>query len=168
MSVVQLPKLDINGRSAEEEATRLHFKKNRPDVPDVEFPPYRFRPYPMAMYREHPETREVESKLVGVVDYDEHDVVHTPLREHNDREHTRWLESGWVNKPEDIQSAVDRLNKAVALAAAHRNYDDRNLGPQARAELDQIEDAADEHVLEVPAPTKRPGRPAKAVEGAAK
>lgn len=154
MSVALLPKLDINGRNADEESTRLHFKKNQPDQPEVEFPPFRQLPYPTCVYREHSETGELESRLVGRMDFLEGE-VHAALRAQNEREHRDALAAGWVDKPDQVRSAKDRANKAIALAAAERAYDDRRLGDKAKRELEALEDAADDHVVDVPAPKKR-------------
>lgn len=181
MSVVQLPKYQINGRDAEEEATRLHFLKNRPDRPELEagdFPPYHRYPFPTCIYRQPPGT-ELESRSVGVLDIDVEVVesrrpegvhkayrfhVNEQLRAQNERELKRWIDNGWTTDPAKVREATDRQNKTLAFAAAERAYDDRHLGEQARRELDAVEDAADDHVLDVPAPKKRPGRPKKTTE----
>ncbi len=55
MSVILLPKFRIrDGEDPEVTAARLHRKHNRPVMggDDVEAPPYRYYPYPRAMYRE--------------------------------------------------------------------------------------------------------------------
>jgi len=195
--VMQLPKYAIPGMEhldPEVAALRLHNRKNRAVNPadEMEFPPYRFRPFPVAVYRDWDETarrrelykrasaagislsderqiqliedtmEEWETLLIGVHDFDERDDVMPQLREENERKLAWHLSHGWVAKPDDIRSAKDRLNKMVARAAAERAYDDRHLGPQAAAELEAIEDAADDHVVEVPeAPRRGPGRPRK-------
>lgn len=201
MSVIALPKyeIEVDGRlmTADEAATRLHFKKNQPERPDIDFPPYQFRPFPTCVYREWSESarerevlavagrlsldlekradlaraaREVaeyESRQIGVEDHPVGGVVNPQLRARNVQELAQALENGWAETPDGVKGAKDRINKAVALAAAHRAYDDRHLGEQAQRELDAIEATADNHVVDVPiAPKKRGRKPKHATEAA--
>jgi hypothetical protein len=54
---------------------------------------------------------------------------------------------------------VEGLEQAVAVAAAERNYRDRNMGEKARAESQAAEDATSQHLAEVPVtPIRRRGR----------
>lgn len=46
--------------------------------------------------------------------------------------------------------AYDRLVQNAALAAAHRNYEDRNISANARAEVDAAEQASSRHLGEIP------------------
>ena len=67
--------------------------------------------------------------------------------------------------------AYDGLVQAAALAAAHRNYEDRNMSEAARAHSNAVEQASSRHLGEspaepIPAHRKR-GRPAKVVSDAA-
>lgn len=56
-------------------------------------------------------------------------------------------------------AAFDGLVQDAALAAAHRNYEDRNISPAARAEVDAVEQASSRHLGEIPAtPIRRRGR----------
>lgn len=148
MSVVQLPKYLINGRDAEQEATRLHFKKNRPDQPEIEFPAYRYMPFPKAMYRRKGD--DIESALVGVNDYTDDGELNEQLREKNEAAVHDRLADGWAHSPGQIDAAKRALEMDIAKAAAERAYEDRHLGDKARVELEKIEDAADDHVVNVP------------------
>lgn len=187
MSVAELPKFKIDPNSplsAEEQSLRLHFKKNQPEKPDIDFPPYRFMPYPAAMYREWTEANrklelrriagrlslnlsnpidferadvelaEYESRQVGVRDVDDDGHVDQQLRDKNDADHRVLLGQGWADTPSGVKDAKDKQNKALALAAAHRNYEDRNMGELAKAEAEAIDDAADDHVPEIPQAAK--------------
>lgn len=152
---------------------------------DVEFPPYIFRPFPTCLYRDwDPVARRLElrklaganavnmsderqmemledmmpqhqTRVVGANDVDERGNVNQQLREANQADMLVLLGQGWARSPEEIRSVVDAQNKEIALHAAVRAYDDRHVAGKAREELDRIEDAADDHVVEVP--VARPG-----------
>lgn len=58
--------------------------------------------------------------------------------------------------------AFDASMQNLALAAAHRNYEDRNMSEQAKAESNEAEQASSKHLGEIPrTPIKKRGRPAK-------
>lgn len=148
---------------AQATSDEIHFRKNRPEQPDIVFPPYVYRPYPMAMYRKNDEG-EIVSILVGIEDHPPNAVVNPQLRARNDREQAEKAAQGWATSPGGVKDAQEVVRAAVRQAAAERAFDDRHLGEQARAELEAAEDASEDHVLDVPAPKKKPGRPAKAKE----
>ena len=85
----------------------------------------------------------------------------------NDEAEQRNLESrGFVaGGPGKAAEAWDNLVQTAALAAAHRNYEDRNMSERARAHSESVEQASSRHLGEIPAepiPTHRKrGRPAK-------
>lgn len=59
--------------------------------------------------------------------------------------------------------AFDVHEKAMAVAAAERNYADRHISEKARAEVNAAEQASSQHLGEIPAqPIKRRGRKATA------
>lgn len=196
MSVVELPKYPVItdprspmfGRSPEEQSEYLHFKKNKPERPELEdgfFPPYQYQPYPQAMYRDWDENAKqlelrriagrlqlnlrnpsdynaceyelpkYESKLVGLTDCEFVDGewrVDQQLRDKNDANHRIALGQGWSDTPDGVKAAKDTyIDKPLALATAHRHYEDRNLGEVAKLELEAVEDAADHHMPEVTA-----------------
>lgn len=189
MSVVLMPKQyapqgAFENETPEEAAARLHAKKNKPvnPVEDMDFPAYRYRPYPRAVYRKWNEddreneiykvagknmlnleqkrdrfTAEAlvgtfETRLVGAVDYtplDRGDEVNSTLRERNDKEFAALIDEGWAETPDGVKAATTRMQIRKATAAAERIHDDRHLGEQAAAELDVIDSAADDHVINV-------------------
>ena len=58
--------------------------------------------------------------------------------------------------------AFQARQQDLAMAAAHRNYEDRNVSERARAEIDAAEQASSTHLGEIPeTPIKRRGRPRK-------
>lgn len=73
----------------------------------------------------------------------------------------RRLANDWFNTPQEAEAGKEAIARRIATAAAERAYDDRRLGPQAQDELRAVEDDADGHVLDVPAPRRGPGRPRK-------
>lgn len=150
----------VSKETEQQASDDLHFRKNRPAGPDIDFPQYVFRPYPTAMYTKKDD--EIVSVLVGVDDTDARGNVNPQLRERNDRERAEKAAQGWADHPNGIKDAQEVVRAAVRQAAAERAFDDRHLGEQARAELEAVEDAAEDHVLDVPAPKKKPGRKPKA------
>src|SRR3990167_11532969 len=55
--------------------------------------------------------------------------------------------------------AFDRLVQDAAMAAAHRNYEDRNMGERALEHSSAVEQASSRHLGEIPeTPTRRRGR----------
>ncbi len=78
----------------------------------------------------------------------------------NDEAEQRNLESrGFVaGGPGKAAEAFDRLVQDAAMAAAHRNYEDRNMGERAREHSNAVEQASSRHLGEIPAtpiPTHR-------------
>lgn len=53
--------------------------------------------------------------------------------------------------PGKAAEAFDALVQNAAVAAAHRNYEDRNIGERARAEVNAAEQASSRHLGEIPA-----------------
>lgn len=144
------------------------------------FPPYRFRPFPASLYRHWNEAnkrRELmrragaagispaddrqmlmledslppyETQTIGVHDFDDNDHVIERLRERNEADLLIAQGQGWATTPGGVKAAERRANDAIANAAAERTYDDRRVGGIAREELDAIEAASDEHVVDIP------------------
>lgn len=73
--------------------------------------------------------------------------------------------------PGKAAEAFDGLVQSAALAAAHRNYEDRNMSEGARAHSEAVEQSSSRHLGEIPAEPipahRKRGRPAKAVADAA-
>jgi hypothetical protein len=71
---------------------------------------------------------------------------------------------GFRQGREAAQNHVIAYEQAVAVAAAERNYSDRNMGEKARAESAAAEEAQSGHLGEVPrTPVKPRGRPRKVI-----
>lgn len=142
------PETIDGGRMSEEAAERLHALKNRPDPPTINgapmvFPPWKYVPYPRAIY--HIEEGQLVSRLVQ-----------------DEAEERNFLSRGWANEPGQAQQAADAYyDRSVAIPAAERAYDDRRMSAAAKAEIAAHEAATDDHVVDVPAPKRSPGRPRK-------
>ena len=134
-------------RMTEEAAERLHALKNRPDPPMVNgapmtFPPFRYQPYPAALYHA---TDPTSPRLVKDED-----------------EERNFLSRGWCKTPDGVEQAKDEhYDRTVAIPSAERAYADRLMSPAAKAEIAALESATDDHVVDVPAPKRSPGRPRK-------
>lgn len=75
--------------------------------------------------------------------------VVSELRERNIREHQTLLEEGWSDTPGGVKEATRRVQIKLATAAAERQGEDMRLGEKAKAELEAIDDAAPDHVVNV-------------------
>jgi hypothetical protein len=64
----------------------------------------------------------------------------------------------WQESPALARAAYERLQDQIGEAAAERAYTDRRMSAGAQAELRALERETDAHVLDVPAPPRRPGR----------
>lgn len=140
------------GRLSAEACDRLHALKNRPDAPSINgvpitFPPYRYQPYPRALYH--------------ATDPSSPRVVKDEAEERN------FLSRGWADSPVTAEQAKERAEKAIATAAAERAYTDRNMSDAAKAEVAALEQATDDHVVDVPAPKKRGRKPKQETPSAA-
>lgn len=65
-------------------------------------------------------------------------------------EYARAMESGWRESPEEAIAYLNRREDARSEVMAHRNYEDRNMSPAARAEIAAAELAAGEPLPEIP------------------
>lgn len=73
----------------------------------------------------------------------------------------RAKKDGWCTSQAEAMLAVEAREKRDAHAAAHRNYEDRNLSEKALAESKRVEETSPGHLGEIPEqPKKRRGRPA--------
>ncbi len=82
----------------------------------------------------------------------------------NQQEYERALADGWVVGQEQALAAAESYERAIADAAAHRAWEDRNLSEPAQREVAAVEAETHEHVAEVP---RKRGRPKKADHAAA-
>lgn len=128
----------------------LHRLKNTPlSVPDwlvqkldEAARQYRYQEFPSAIYR-------------YVRGTDGHDRIDSRIVQ-SEGERADYLEKGWALTPTDAKPADDRLQERIAYQAAMRAKDDLRLGEKAKAELEAVEDASEDHVLDVAAPKKGP------------
>jgi hypothetical protein len=79
----------------------------------------------------------------------------------SDSDRDRAMGDGWRDDPKAALEHQEALERAIADAAAHRAYEDRNMGEKARAEAKAADDASFEHVAAVPETRRGPGRPRK-------
>lgn len=161
-----------------DEGARLHNAKNAPWVKgpysDLIFPPYRYQQFPQMVYS--------ASYLDAVQAYEEALMVPARGSEDNARslailkaerkkleavktvhdgdELARALATGWYEGPEGAAKAKQAAQDAIALAAAERAYDDRNMGEKAKAEIDAFDEQSDDFVAVIPE-RKKPGPRAK-------
>lgn len=80
------------------------------------------------------------------------------------QEMDRAVSNGWVVGQEEALAAAQKWETAIADAAAERLYRDQHMGEKARAEAAAIDASTSEHIADIPAPKRRPGRPAKSVD----
>lgn len=159
-------------------ADRLHFLKNKPELPTIDgepivYPPWRMQPYPACVYGPWTEARKRDC-LLQIARIEQLDLTKPLEREkaeflipdwdsrevRTEREKQDWLDQGWADSPADVKAAQTRWLDRIAHAAAERAYDDRRMGEGAKAEMTAADRASDEHLLDLPAPKKR-GRPPK-------
>lgn len=112
------------------EADALHFRKNRPELPPVEFPPYEHHAFPAWVYHENEEPRLVQ----------------------NDDELANFLSRGWATNPHAARAAYETHELSKRDAAFQRASDDRRMSDTAKAEHEAADSAADDHVLDLPVP----------------
>lgn len=90
----------------------------------------------------------------------------------DEREQADMERQGYVGGgPQAAADAYDSHQQAMALAAAHRNYEDRNMSAAAKAESNAVEEASARHVGEIPrtpipAHRKRGRKPKAVADGA--
>lgn len=152
-----------------DEGARLHAIHNAPWVKGqyshIEFPPYQFRAFPMAIYKvgftEAYRTR-VEADMIpafGQNDIERKQAVLLAERAvarlvalvKSEGELRKYLATGeWFTSPQELEDEAASQQKAIETAAAHRAYEDLNMGEGARRELEKFDDEAEDFVAEVP------------------
>lgn len=189
MSVAMLPKYApegaYEGETPDETATRLHLEHNRPPQPPVKLQPSRLTEFPYAMYREwsqddrdSQELRLALSRGLSLDNPREARIVALMIPPfdsclaHSEQDRANKRTEGWADSPNSMKAAKDSQNRRMFEAAGHRNFEDRHLTGPAKAEMQAVDDAADDHVLDVPKvrqelqdqgilPKARRGRPKK-------
>lgn len=100
--------------------------------------PYRYEPYPKALYRQTQPGQEPEHRIVR-----------------SDEEHRR-LGSDWKESPADAREAFAALEADIARAAAEFNAATLTMSEKAQREALAHDRSTDAMVADVPAPQKRP------------
>lgn len=81
----------------------------------------------------------------------------------DERELERARSDGWRKSPKEAMERWDNIQHEIAVAAAERNYTDRNISDAAKAEVAAVEQKSVKHIAEIPESYVPP----KAVEVAA-
>lgn len=81
---------------------------------------------------------------------------------HNESEEIRAKNEGWCLKQDEALERHEAVQREIADAAAARHFTDQRMTDKAKREAAAADAATDAHVADVPAPKKRPGRPARA------
>lgn len=119
--------------------------------------PDTFQPFPAMLYKAH----QKDNGQWSVNDpFDENWSRRCQMIVRDDTELRRQMEQGWRQSPSDALEYADRLQRAIADAAAERHYADQRLSDSARREAAAADAATNDHVPDIAAPKKR-GRPAK-------
>lgn len=135
--------------------------------------PYRYRPFPKMLFRAERRGGPIECMAPPPDRYEYRDDRAFQHAEEaarrftekcqrivkDEREYTRAMEEGWRESPQEAIAFCNERENAISREVAHRNYDDRNLSEQAKAEITAAELEAGEPLPEIPA--KRRGRPRK-------
>ena len=109
-----------------------------------------FREYPMMLYR--------VTKGGELPEFDQ-------VVAHDARDREMHERSGFVATQTDALHRYERDQKELAVLAANRAYNDRNMSEAAKAEIRAVEESSSRHVAEIPVtPIKRRGRPKKVME----
>lgn len=130
----------------------LHIARNAPNIvpPGYRFPPYEFQQFPQAVYKRVDGSNDVETKSAK-----------------NEAQLQDLLDQGWSEGPDEksLKAAGLRYITKMASLELHRAYEDRNMSPQAHAEIDLEQERREDFLAEMPVAPKR-GRPKKDQETA--
>jgi hypothetical protein len=72
------------------------------------------------------------------------------LTVHNDVEMSRAMEIGYRESPKEAEEFIAAKERGESKEIAHRNYDDRNMSENAKAEIAKAQDAVGEPLAEIP------------------
>jgi hypothetical protein len=166
-----------------DEGARLHAEHNAPWVKGqyshLKFPPYVFQEFPKMLYSLDYEPACValaqahmipgrgseddeRSAAITVAERRKRDAIRVVKSQHEQEVARREF---WYFSPNEAVEAKKRLQHDIEVAEAHRHYEDRNLGEQAKAEAEAFDEAAGDFTPVIPeTPIRRgPGRPRKEV-----
>lgn len=188
---VLLPRYSIpgyEGMDPEDAAAMLHQRKNRPETPDLDMllhtgavvPYEKLTPdqkaFPYALYRawtddgrEKARLRAARQLQLNVKDPLDLDTIDAYIGKYDSavaqNEQDRLLKKGqgWCDSQEAAKAAAFAEHRSLATDAAISHEDDRKiLSPRAMAERERIDDAADDHIAEIPRiPIRKRGRPVR-------
>lgn len=188
---VLLPRYSIpgyEGMDPEEAAELLHNRKNRPETPDLDMllhtgavKPYEKltpeeKAFPCALYRAWTDdnrekarlkaARQLQLNVKDSLDLDTIDAyigAYDSALAHDEPQRLLMQGQGWCETPDAAKAAAFAEHRALATDAAISHEDDRRiLSPRAMAERERIDDAADDHIAEIPrTPISKRGRPAR-------
>lgn len=151
-----------------DEGAILHAKHNAPwkngQYSHLEFPPYVFQEFPKMLYSGDYETACLAYDQAGMIpargtEEGARTAALIVAKRRKDvamkvvlsaAEEAHWRARGWFVSPVAAVQAAKALEEDIATAAAHREYEDRNLSEQAKAEIAALEDASEAFVAEVP------------------
>lgn len=156
-----------------DEGARLHNIHNAPwkkgQYSHLEFPPYQFRAFPKAVYNKDFEAARLEYDQAHMLPARGSDdaVRATAIlqaqrkmalacRKVESQTEQDALGAGWYDSPEAAVLAEKAFQDEMATVAAHRAYEDRNMGELAKAEIDAADEAAEDFLAVVPE-RKKPG-----------
>lgn len=169
--VTLLPRYPIPGypdMDPREAAERLHQRKNRPEQPDIDFVPRESltaeqREYPRAMYREWAEddrerarvkgSRQLQLNIRDPFDLEQIDAyvgAYDSTNALNADHKVKLRLAGWGESHAEAKQIAFMRHRHVASDAAVSNTTDSRMTARARAERDAAEDAAPDHIAEIP------------------
>ena len=188
---VLLPRYSIpgyEGMDPEAAAELLHRRKNRPETPDIDMllstgavVPYEKltaaqKAFPCALYRAWTDdarakarlraARQLQLNVKDALDLDTIDAyigAYDSALAHDEPQRLLMQGQGWCETPDAAKQAAFLAHRELATDAAVSYTDDRRiLSDKAMAERERIDDAAADHIAEIPrAPIARRGRKAK-------
>ena len=160
-----------------DEGARLHALKNAPHISgpyshlshDVLHPVYTYKAFPKMLYDAEYEAACLEYDQAWMIPSrgteDAERATALVLAERKKQQHRRIVQSSaeveslrgiWFETPGEAVAAKKAMEQEIAKVAAHRAYEDRNMGEQAKRDLDAFDEAAEEHVAVMPE-KKKPG-----------
>lgn len=176
MAVTLLPRYPIPGYeefTPEEAAEMLHQEKNRPDpIPSAvlrkvvrpwETLTAEEKAFPAAMYREwtderremarHRAAARLNMNLKNPLELEQVDQfigAYESALAKSAEEQMSFRMQGWGDTPAEAQQLGFIAHRVLATSAAMSQHDDRHLTEKARDERNAVEDAAADHVAEIP------------------
>ncbi len=115
-----------------------------------------FEPFPKMLYQAF---KRDNGKVQCMDPYDEDFSRRCYMTVNNEAELARAHGLGWSDTPQDALARFEQQEQELARAAAEAAFAAKRMSEKAQAELKAAEDATADHVADVPAPKRRPGRP---------